>query len=258
LNLVKRIIIAVIFIPTLLWFLSNGGLPLKILLALLTGLSTLELVRMFDRKGINLLYLAIPISVGLFYFILIGSQLAWGLLYTTLIIYGVREILRKTFNESGKRISISLFAVLYPAIGFAFLYRLFDYHHTLPAVLAIIIWVNDTFAFITGKTLGKHKGIFPCSPRKSLEGFIGGALFTFVAALFVRHFISDIYTIKHVILLTLSVGIFGQLGDLFESVLKRDMNVKDSSNLIPGHGGVLDRFDSILWAAPVLYFMLLI
>jgi phosphatidate cytidylyltransferase len=120
--------------------------------------------------------------------------------------------------------------------------------------LLVLIWITDTFAYFIGMTLGKHRNIFIVSPNKSLEGFIAGIAFAFgFAFLFYK---MGFLALKPALFAAFSAGIIGQFGDLFESLLKRDFGVKDSSSLLPGHGGLLDRFDSLMFAAPMFYFLL--
>ena len=125
-------------------------------------------------------------------------------------------------------------------------------------ICLILIWISDTFAFWGGKTFGKHKLAPLISPKKTWEGSITGFLFTIIAGVVLYFTINKSSSIINYILIAVIVGFSAQLGDLFESHLKRTAKVKDSSNIVPGHGGVLDRFDSILFAAPALYIYLYI
>jgi phosphatidate cytidylyltransferase len=120
--------------------------------------------------------------------------------------------------------------------------------------LMVTIWVTDSAAYFLGMSFGKHRNIFAASPQKSIEGFISGIIAAFITAFLLGMLFG--YTNVQIIAMAVAAGIFGQFGDLFESILKRDAGVKDSSNLLPGHGGILDRFDSLLFAAPVLYLLL--
>lgn len=118
------------------------------------------------------------------------------------------------------------------------------------------IWACDSAAFFIGSAIGKHK-LFPrVSPKKSWEGAIAGFIFSVVMMIAARSVFLDFFSLKDVIIIGLIVGIFGQFGDLIESLLKRDAGVKDSSDLIPGHGGIFDRFDSLLFTAPLIYLYL--
>jgi len=123
----------------------------------------------------------------------------------------------------------------------------------------ILIWTNDTFAYVVGKSIGKHKLIEKISPKKTIEGFIGGIVFSVIAAVLISKFYIQakpshqslsllIWTISAVI-----ISVFSTLGDLIESKFKRIAGVKDSGNIMPGHGGILDRLDSIIFVAPFVY-----
>jgi len=127
-----------------------------------------------------------------------------------------------------------------------------SYNAILVMIPLALIWINDTFAYLAGKLLGKHK-IFPVlSPHKTWEGFIGGILFTVLAALVFPVWIKGGNVLQW-ISLALMVSLTGTAGDLFESALKRARGIKDSSNLLPGHGGILDRIDSFLFVIPFYF-----
>lgn len=123
----------------------------------------------------------------------------------------------------------------------------------------ILIWTNDTFAYIVGKSIGKHKLIERISPKKTVEGFIGGIVFSVIAGILISKFYfqpKPNYLYTSIIIWTISaviISIFSTLGDLIESKFKRIAGVKDSGNIMPGHGGILDRLDSIIFVAPFVY-----
>ena len=119
----------------------------------------------------------------------------------------------------------------------------------------IIQWVSDTGAFVFGVSFGKHRLFERISPKKSWEGAIGGFITT-VGAAFLAHWIFNDLALVHWIVISLIITFFGIYGDLIESLYKRSVNVKDSGNIMPGHGGILDRFDSTLIALPMVYFYL--
>lgn len=122
--------------------------------------------------------------------------------------------------------------------------------------LLISIWVCDSAAYFLGSAFGKHK-LFPrVSPNKSWEGAIAGFIFSIIAMVALKSFLIDFLIWQDVIILGIIVGVIGQMGDLVESLIKRDAGVKDSSALIPGHGGIFDRFDSLLFTAPFVYLYL--
>ena len=122
-------------------------------------------------------------------------------------------------------------------------------------LIFVLLWANDTFAYLTGRLLGKHKLFERISPGKTIEGSIGGLVFTLVGIIVFSHY-ADWLSLGEAIGLGLIAVVFGTLGDLCESLLKRQAGVKDSGNLIPGHGGILDRFDSVLFAIPFVYVFL--
>ena len=128
-------------------------------------------------------------------------------------------------------------------------------HWTL--VLLAVIWTGDTVALVVGKTIGKSPFAPVLSPKKTNEGALAGLLGGIAIAAALQHFLFSDLLLRHVLFASVLLGIFGQLGDLAESMLKRAADVKDSSHLIPGHGGILDRMDSLLFAFPVMYFYLL-
>jgi len=118
--------------------------------------------------------------------------------------------------------------------------------------ILVIIWCNDTFAYLVGITMGKNKLFERISPKKTVEGFVGGVIFAVVAGILLAHFYLHQDLIKWIII-AMIVSAFGTLGDLIESKFKRLAGVKDSGHIMPGHGGFLDRLDSIIFVAPFVY-----
>lgn len=116
----------------------------------------------------------------------------------------------------------------------------------------VLIWTNDTFAFIVGKTMGKNKLFEKISPKKTIEGFIGGVGFAVVMSAIISNLFTDLHWFVWMVT-ALIIGIIGTLGDLVESKFKRLAGVKDSGNIMPGHGGILDRLDSVIFAAPFVF-----
>ena len=127
----------------------------------------------------------------------------------------------------------------------------------LIVLIFCLLWANDVFAYLTGKLLGKHK-LFPrISPGKTIEGSLGGLVFTIIAMVIFSHY-ADWLSIPAAIGMAAIAVVFGTLGDLCESMLKRQAGVKDSGKLIPGHGGILDRFDSVMFSVPFIFVYLLL
>ena len=131
------------------------------------------------------------------------------------------------------------------------------YDHQIVLGIFILIWINDTFAYLVGRKLGKHKLFERISPKKTIEGFIGGFIFSLIGGFILSKYFTNIQPI-HWIVIAFIASTFGTIGDLIESLFKRRANIKDSSNLIPGHGGFLDRLDSVIFATPFIFIYLLL
>jgi len=162
---------------------------------------------------------------------------------------------RELYFENGKLI----FTVVYVTLPFAFSLGLpkfstLDESKTFTLeifMLFVLIWSSDTFAYLTGKFFGKHKMAPRISPKKTWEGFAGGVVLTLILGFFVEQYFPELR--GNWMIVGFLVSVFAPLGDLVESQLKRSFAVKDSGNIIPGHGGVLDRLDSFLICVPVVY-----
>lgn len=123
----------------------------------------------------------------------------------------------------------------------------------LTLLLFVIVWAADIFAYLIGRSLGRHQ-LTAVSPKKTVEGAVGGLIFSILAAYVFRLFFLQQIPVRDILILGALVSVMGQLGDLCESLLKRSANVKDSGSIIPGHGGLLDRVDSLLFGAPTMYY----
>jgi phosphatidate cytidylyltransferase len=258
-NLLKRVIVAVIFIPVLLAVFYIGKIPLLVFLTLLSVGTMWEMRSMLKLKQIVLPFVLIPVS-GLLFLAASILPLAYLYFFLILIFLGIfsRDVFSGNLDGSIARGSISFFAVIYTALFPAAMFMLSKLPTGSHLLLLILIacWITDTFAYFVGMSLGKHRGLFAVSPYKSLEGFLGGFLFCVILLALYGYLNPSVFSYAQLLAAALAAGIFGQLGDLMESLFKRDVATKDSSHLIPGHGGLLDRFDSLLVAAPVFYFLL--
>ena len=125
-------------------------------------------------------------------------------------------------------------------------------------ILFCLIWINDIFAYLTGMAIGKHKLFERISPKKTIEGSMGGLVMTILTAFLVNHYWLHMMSDLKMMGMAMVVVVFGSLGDLCESMMKRQAGVKDSGNVIPGHGGILDRFDATFLAVPAVYCYLML
>lgn len=178
------------------------------------------------------------------------------ILAIALIVIAVVTLFKFTselYFDSGKLI----FTVIYVALPFSFAlglpkYSSYDSNFSLEVIfLFILIWSSDTFAYLVGKSIGKHKMAPKISPKKTWEGYAGGVVLTLVLSYFVEMYQPQLR--GNWMVVGFLIAAFAPLGDLVESQLKRTFGVKDSGNIIPGHGGVLDRLDSFLICVPVVY-----
>jgi phosphatidate cytidylyltransferase len=156
------------------------------------------------------------------------------------------------FND----IAYTFLGVVYVVIPFCFFYALgfLDglYNFRYPLGFMLLLWASDTGAYLVGMNLGKNKLFERHSPKKSWEGFLGGMLFGLIVAFILSNYWNEL-SLLHWTLVSLIIACFGAYGDLIESMLKRSVNTKDSGSLLPGHGGLLDRFDGLLLSAPIVF-----
>jgi phosphatidate cytidylyltransferase len=170
------------------------------------------------------------------------------------------------FYDTIQKISISskyLYLLGYIILPFIFITKIsfgvVDYNPKIIIGLFILIWTNDTFAYIIGKSIGKNKLFEKISPKKTIEGFFGGIFFAILAGYLIsKYYIKAIpqFSDKSILIWTIIaviVGVIGTIGDLIESKFKRIAGVKDSGKIMPGHGGILDRLDSVIFVAPFVF-----
>ena len=187
----------------------------------------------------------------------------WLLLICLFVFVKCLIFLFDNTEQTVTRIWKYLYLLGYILLPFIFIVKISfginDYNPKIIIGLFILIWTNDTFAYLVGKSIGKHKLYERISPKKTIEGFLGGVAF----AVFAGYLISKLYikpnpsfsdtSILIWTMIALIVGVFGTIGDLIESKFKRIAEVKDSGKIMPGHGGILDRLDSVIFVAPIVY-----
>ena len=249
-----RLLVAAIGIPVGLAAIILGGYFVFGLVLVITVLGLHEYYSLLRPYRPNLLlgYLAGMAVIAGSYFLGLKGILG-GLAGCVILMF-----FWSLFGEFGAhlvgRMAVTSFGVLWVATGFAYLILLRDLQHGMAlTILAFVCtWLNDTFAYFVGRAIGRHRMAPRISPKKSVEGAIGGIVGAVVAALLVKIY-SPWLPVRDALVLGLAIGVVGQWGDLFESAVKRDFRVKDSGHLLPGHGGILDRFDSMLFGGIVTY-----
>lgn len=239
-----------------------------LVLTVMVGLALNEFYSLVEKKGIPIFKvsgISIGVLVPLSIFFEFEPTKGWELIFIIAVLLTI-FILQFTRRESTQAIfgvSTMIFGILYISWTFSFLLKLrLVSDPTLPsgvllvAFLLLVTKMGDIGAYFVGTFFGKHSLIPRISPKKSVEGALGGFIFSVAAALISKTFLPSV-SFRHLIILGCMLGVLAQVGDLSESLIKRDCQVKDSANYIPGLGGVLDLIDSILFTAPTLYFYVL-
>lgn len=261
-NLLKRVAVALIGIPVIVWLTWMGGVFFFSLILLLALLASYEFYRLLSVR-------AFPPALPWFLFFSLALQLnffvqvtePWLLFLVILMVFLVMEL----FRTAGSRIvniGSSMTALLYVNTAFGSLMLIRNFEPTgfsYVLLLFVCIWSADIMAYFGGSRLGgkffKQKFFERLSPHKTWEGFFAGCAGSVLGSAVVAYFDSALHTV-FALFTGLFIGLLSPLGDLIESMFKRDAEVKDSSSLIPGHGGILDRFDTVMFISPLLYLYL--
>lgn len=261
-----RIIVSIAAIPFIGLASYFGGLFFLIFVLGIATISFYEFSKLVANKGtdpITILGLTI-VSI-----VVLNVYFSWIDFFTlataSSLVFLIVELFRNK-NSAILNLGVTYLGVFYiglfsaSLLGIRELYKfsdqLYEQGGFLIIALFVTIWICDSAAFFLGTAFGKHK-LFPrVSPKKSWEGAIAGFIFASLTMIAAQFLVLDFLSLTDAIIIGALVGTVGQIGDLVESLIKRDANVKDSSALIPGHGGVFDRFDSLLFASPFVYIYL--
>lgn len=257
----QRILTAVLAAAVFLPIVIIGGLPFTLLIYLLASIAIYELLKM---KKISLLTFPGILSLLLIWVLLYPNPY-FDLLAEVNVTKSEIALLAVVFLLSYTVITKNLFtfddaafiilASIYIGIGFYYFIEINEQGLKYLFFAMFVIWATDSGAYFVGRAMGKRKLWPEISPNKTVEGSIGGIVCALVVAIIFHMIIPINDSILMVVIITVLLSIFGQMGDLVESALKRHYAVKDSGSILPGHGGILDRFDSLLFVLPIFHFL---
>ena len=273
----KRLIFGFLFVVIVIGSIIMGKLAASLMLLIVVMMASSEIVNLFPHeqdKPLKNIVGCCSVMLYVFFVVLSGNfdSIESGI-YIAPIFFFVPLIIA-LFSKKHDYVSIvgaSWLSMIFVALPCGIMTMFYneeligtDKGWALLIFAYILIWVNDIFAYLTGSAIGRHKLCPRISPKKTIEGSVGGAVFTMLFAYFINRFLLNVFFFDNlisnveVLFLALGVVVFGTLGDLTESMMKRHAGVKDSGNIIPGHGGILDRFDATFMAMPFVFIYLLL
>ncbi len=259
----QRAISAVILVIIAAITLYFGGALTCLVMCAVSLIGVMELLRIYglNKKGLGYAaYGATFFYYALLYFDLHQFILPLIAVYM-LVILAIYVLTYPNYKD--KEIMAAFFAFVYVGVMLSYVYLIRDMKHGLILVLLIFVssWGNDTCAYLVGRAIGKHKMSPILSPKKSIEGLIGGivgaGILGVVFGLIYNHFMQVAHSVWIFALIGAVCALPAVIGDLAASAIKRNNDIKDYGKLIPGHGGILDRFDSIIFTAPIMYYLIL-
>lgn len=263
-NLATRSLTAVFFVLVMVGSVLLGQNVFSVLMFIVTILGLNEFILLVSNEKVQPALWPTLISGALTYTMLAANAI--GLLGPEGLILIVPFISALFISELWRNkpnpfynIALSIGGIIYIALPFGLMMYFFDpvilsgyKHYGIVLGFLLILWLNDTGAYFIGSLIGKHKLFERISPGKTWEGSIGGAVFGLLTAWGLSFIFSQLSNVQWM-LLALIVVVTGTLGDLVESMLKRSLGIKDSGDILPGHGGILDRFDAVLLSAPFVF-----
>lgn len=268
---VTRLISSIVIVILTLGFTIAGGYPLALVLCVVSIIGLFEFYRATGVRtnGQKINALEVVGFLGMFaYYVFMMSPVAERFLLLTLISVLIMLMFVYVFSfpkHTASKVMAAFFGIVYVPVMLSFIYltRALPYGNYIVWLIFISSWINDTCAYCTGMLIGKHKLAPKLSPKKSIEGAIGGVVgAALVAGLFAYFVVEQAVENQVVTWCFVLIGAVGavvaQIGDLAASAIKRNYELKDYGKLIPGHGGILDRFDSVIFTAPMIYFLAII
>lgn len=261
--MLNRILVAILGIPILMFIYLKGDICLLLLSSIIIGIGLYEFYKMSEVIDIKP-YKKLGILTGILipntmYFI--GIEETLGLIILSLVLMlGVR-VVKNQIENTTRDIGISILGIIYVGLMFGHIVMFQGLENGGQWLIAIqiMVWVCDTAAYFVGMSIGRKffkEGFSIISPKKSKEGAIGGIIFTIISIFVINKIFHLSDNNVAIILLGLIVSITAQIGDLAESMFKREFKTKDSSRILGEHGGILDRFDSMIFVIPMAYYIL--
>ncbi|MEX1003296.1 MAG: phosphatidate cytidylyltransferase [Crocinitomicaceae bacterium] len=272
-TIIQRSITGAVYIGAIIVSVCLGGMYLHLFFGILTLLTLQEFYAMFRKSNVQPQHILAPILGFLIYASSLLPEYSVYLndrflplvvtVFASLLLILSNELLRKK-KQAIYNMSLSIFGIVYIVPPMIIINELSargqakEMDQLFPLLgIFILIWAFDTFAYLVGRKLGKHKLLERISPKKSWEGFFGGFFFAILAGLVMAYFLDEQPYLYYAVIAAL-VAVFSTIGDLIESMIKRSLFIKDSGKILPGHGGLLDRIDSILIVFPVIFMVELI
>lgn len=264
-DIVPRLAVIVLGAPCLAIITLRGGVYFLLLIDLIIFLGMREFYVLMSAKGYRP-FQALGIFCGLAvsWYMFRGGAAVSLIITGTLLAIMIRELLRRDMAHSLNHIAVTILGVMY--VGWLGSHLVMLRELTAPTdvggdvgarlvfFVAAVTWTGDTAAYMVGILIGRHPLLPRVSPKKTIEGSLGGLVASAAVGWLCTRTFTPFLTPLSGVMLGVVASVFGQLGDLVESLLKRDVGIKDSARLLPGHGGVLDRFDSLFFSGSVLYY----
>ncbi|TYR82750.1 phosphatidate cytidylyltransferase [Priestia megaterium] len=261
----QRIITAIIALAVFVPIVIIGGLPFTIIMYALATIGVIELLKMKHMKAISFPSIISLLLTWVFLlpnnkdiaFQLLSEHKIEVALMAVLMLLTYTVVIKNAFTFDD--VGFVLLTSMYVGLGFHYFIQVRSEHGLAYLFFAfLIIWATDSGAYFIGRAMGKRKLWPEISPNKTIEGFFGGVACAIVVATVFKLFSEIDQSTIQLLIIGVVISLFGQMGDLVQSAFKRHYGVKDSGKILPGHGGVLDRFDSLLFIMPILAFLLLL
>jgi phosphatidate cytidylyltransferase len=257
-GLARRILSTMILLPALVWLVAYaGGWAFTALTVLVAGLGLWEFVRLFDRAGLAMFPIVTLVggmAVTASFAVTDLTPVALTLVLLGALAAGLRRPVGRA--PAWEPVAITMLGVCYVGwlLGHAIWLRAHAAGVDWILLLLWVTWIGETMAYLIGSTMGRRKLAAVVSPKKTVEGAVAQLVSSPVAALAVGYWLMPWMSGREAVGVGLLLGVAGQVGDLVESLLKRSVGTKDTGDIIPGHGGILDRVDGLLFNTPVLFY----